>query len=47
MLIFACGADFRIVNWQVDATPFRQWYVTHYGQELGEHGLSITFISGM
>ena len=20
---------------QVDATPFRQWYVTHYGQELG------------
>ena len=21
---------------QVDATPFRQWYVTHYGQELGK-----------
>jgi small subunit ribosomal protein S8e len=25
---------------QVDATPFRQWYVTHYGQELGKKALS-------
>ena len=29
-----CGINCNLS--QVDATPFRQWYVTHYGQELGE-----------